>query len=201
MNKLLISSVLCAGVFVAAVALYADGDKKEAAPKATVKVSVGDVGYVSASMVQQTELGKQWTERITKCANEWNTKLQEKKQTAAKIESDLKSRASLLTAEAREKEAKKLRDLEREFEDLREEAGREMEKLSQQATNEISKAATVAAEKLAKDRGFKVVYEVESGRPLYVAKELDHTADFIKLMDAQTVAQKADAKASKTVTA
>lgn len=147
--------------------------------------------YISTASIQQTELGKELMEGLTKRANEFSTKLQDKRQAAAKVEEGLKSRASLLTADAREKEEKKLRELSREFEDLREEAGREIEKLQQQAMLELNKAAISAAEELAKKHNYKEVKD--STTALYVDKTLDRTEEFVKIMNTQ-FAQKKDTK-------
>lgn len=184
MNKLLVTS-LC----VLAIGSVRAEDKKETAKPAavasvkSVASTVQDTVYISLTSVQQTDLGKELTDKFTKRAAELNTKLMDKRQEAAKIENDLKARASLLTADAREKEEEKLRRLAREFEEMRDEAGREIEKLQQQASLELNKAATLAAEKLAKDHGFKVVKQKEEA--LFVDAALDYTAEFTKIMNTQ----------------
>jgi len=112
--------------------------------------------------------------------------LMKQKEELDKMNADWKNQAPLLSEDAR---FKKQQEFQEKFMGLRNEEmsfQAEIKRKEQQATQKIAIAVTELVNKMAKDKGFAMVFETNSSGLLYLENPVDITKDVIAAFEAKS---------------
>ncbi len=192
MKRFVMCGVICA--FLASLALLASKDAKSDVKdtrdakgivvKPSIAVVSGRVGYVSsASVVNDSKIGKQIKGELGNKLEDSNKEVQAREQEVSKTLAAYKTKESTLTDSAREGEQAKLMRMRRELDAIVQEKEEDFKRLQQKANDRLTKEALETAAELARAEGLDAVVDIDSGKALYVASGANHTSAFVELIN------------------
>jgi len=158
------------------------------------------VGWVSQSVVEQTEEGKLLGKQITEKQRTLAADLEAKQKLYTDAAEKLRAESSALSEEVRMERAEYVARLERDYREAAQKAERTMQMEVQKATQEAYKSFAVAAEQYAKEKGFDVM--LSDAGAIYVNKDVDTSKDVAQIMNKNyevKLAQNKGAEKSSTV--
>jgi outer membrane protein len=171
MKKMIIS---CTVFALIATTVVAD------APKA----ASNKVGYVSSmAVINESKIGKKIRGELDAKFKASGMEVQKREQEITKALNDYKTRESTLSDSAKEAEQTKLMKMRRDFEAMVQEKDEELKRLQQKYNDQLTKEALQVAVELGKSKGLESVIDTDTGKVLYVASNVDYSAEFTSLMN------------------
>lgn len=161
----------------AAAALLAAGSARaaDAAPK---------IGYVDLQKaIQETTSGKKAKKELEKEFNSKKEELQKKEADLKKMNEDLEKKKAVLSEEVR---ARKTGEFQQEMMKYRELVGQSqmnIQKKERELTQPILEKLQDQLDKLAKERGYTMIFEKAEQSVLWARKDLDLTDDLVKAFE------------------
>lgn len=154
----------------------------------------------SFDTMRQCEQGVECGKTLEKTREQLSKAIQEDEQKITQKMTEFQSKASTLSASARENEEKKLRKMKTEYDTKLQESEYEMKLAMQKTTEELAQDMEKAVVEVAKKEKLDAVVDTVTGRVLYVNPSLNITQSVVKEMDKDYRIQVAKNKSAKTET-
>lgn len=185
MNKMFISCALL--LSCATGLLFAD------APKVQCKV-----GYISSmEVINGSKVGKEIKGKLDAAFKKSGAEVQAEEQKITKAVNEYKAKESTMAESAREAEQAKLMKMRRDFEAMVQEKDEEMKRLQVKLNEQLTKQALETAAELAQAEGLDVVVDIDSGKVMYVASNVNYTGKFTERINKNYDAQNTKAAPAK----
>ena len=153
---------------------FADQSTKEKEKTVTTNLKFRFID--SFELMRETEEGKKISQELQETYKKYTAEIQKDDEELAKEKSEYARKRSMLSETAREAEEKKLIKKERELKNKIQEKEEEYKMTFNKATEQVFKEITEAVTKTAKEEGLDAVFDINSGRALYVADNVNYTA-------------------------
>jgi Skp family chaperone for outer membrane proteins len=154
-----------------------------------------NVGFVSATEIMMgTEQGKNANKRIEDERERSSKILQTRAQAIEKKQKDLEAKASTISRETQQKLSLEIASLRQELELDNKKFMQELQLSAQSEMEKLGAEFDKAVQRVAKEGNFDAIYELESGRPVFVA-------DHLKKTDLVKTAMNSDFKATQVASA
>jgi outer membrane protein len=158
----------------------------------------------SFDTMRQCEQGTECGKDLEKIREQLSKGIQEDEQKLTRDMTEFQSKASTLSAAAREKEEKRLRKMKTDYDTKLQESEYEMKLAMQKRTEELAQDMEKAVIEVAKREKFDAVVDTVTGRVLYVDPTLNITDSVVKEMNTvhhKKLAAAKQVKADATVAA
>lgn len=140
-----------------------------------------EAGYVDMQKaIQSTSAGKKAKQELETEFNKKKDSLKKKEEELKKMKEDFEKKAAVLSDDVRQKKAS---ELQQEFMKFQQELGQSQAKIQEkevELTKPIVKKIQTAIEKIAKDKGYAMVFQRSEQNVMWAKPELDITEDVIK---------------------
>jgi len=157
----------------------------------------------SFALMRETGEGKEISQDLQEKYKEYALDIQKDNEELEKEAADYKRKEAMLSESARESEQKKLMKKKRELESKIQESEEDYKREANKATEQVFKEITEAVAETAKAEGLDAVFDMNSGRAIYVADAVNYTEKVKDGMDKRYEGKKKAQKDSgkKTATA
>ncbi len=144
----------------------------------------GKVGYVSSTeVINSSRVGKDIKGKLDAAFKKSGTEVQAEEQKITKAVNEYKAKESTMAETARESEQARLMKMRRDFEGMVQEKDEEIKRLQAKLNEELTKEALKTATELAQAEELDVVVDIDSGKVLYVASNVNYTSKFTERMN------------------
>lgn len=145
-------------------------------------------------LMRETEEGKKISQELQETYKKYTADIQNDDEDLTKERSEYTRKKSMLSESARENKEKELMKKERDFKNKIQESKEEYEMTFNKATEQVFKEITEAVIETAKEEGLDAVFDMNSGRAIYVADKVNYTAKVKGSMDEKYKAKKDSGK-------
>jgi Skp family chaperone for outer membrane proteins len=147
-------------------------------------IVTGKVGYISsAEVINSSKIGKETREKLDSAFKKSGAEVTAEEQKVTVAINSYKGKEAAMSDSAREAEQAKLMKMRRDFDALVQEKDEEIKRLQAKLNEQLTKEALNAAETLAKTKNLEAVIDIDSGKVMYAASNVNYTKEFTACID------------------
>lgn len=150
-----------------------------AMPATDLKIGVVD----SFAVMRDSEEGQKAAKKLEQERDILTAKIRKKEEEYTTKANELKAKSSIMSDDLRAEREEDLRNIQRDLNRLMEESEYAIKLKMQQETTKLSNLVSNKATELALQKGYTIIIDAQSGRPIYIDEEFDITKDLVSLMN------------------